>query len=67
MNRRNFLSFAPKTAAIAGFPALWLNAHAAEGVTAKTITIGCSSALTGPLGGSGKSQLNSYLITYASE
>lgn len=55
MNRRNFLSFAPKTAAIAGFPALWLNAHAAEGVTAKTITIGCSSALTGPLGGSGKS------------
>ncbi len=55
MNRRGFLSFVPKSAAIAGFPALWLNAHAAEGITAKTITIGCSSALTGPLGGFGKS------------
>jgi branched-chain amino acid transport system substrate-binding protein len=55
MNRRNFLSFAPKTAAIAGFPALWLNAHAAEGLTSKVVTIGCSGALTGPLGGFGKS------------
>ena len=55
MNRRGFLSFVPKTAAIAGFPTLLLNAHAAEGVTAKAITIGCSGALTGPLGGFGKS------------
>jgi branched-chain amino acid transport system substrate-binding protein len=55
MNRRNFLSFAPTTAAIAGFPALWLNAHAAEGLTSKVVTIGCSGALSGPLGGFGKS------------
>ncbi len=55
MNRRGFLSFVPKTAAIAGFPALMLNAHAAEGVTSKTITLGCSGAMTGPLGGFGKS------------
>ena len=55
MNRRGFLSFVPKTAAIAGFPALLLNAYAAEGLTSKVVTIGCSVALTGPLGGFGKS------------
>ena len=53
MSRRRFLSFAPKLAAFSLAPAFLPSAIAQEGVSAKTVTIGCSVALTGPLSGLG--------------
>ena len=54
MQRRQFLNFAPKFAAVAALPSLISNAWAQDGVSAKAITIGCTGALTGPLGVFGK-------------
>lgn len=53
MSRRRFLSLAPKLAALSVAPAFIRNAHAQEGVSAKTVTIGCSCALSGALSGFG--------------
>ena len=54
MNRRRFLAFAPKLAALTALPALASSAFAQEaGLTVKSITVGCSGALSGPLGGFG--------------
>lgn len=54
MQRRRFLSYAPSLAALAAAPALVRPAHAAdEGLSARSITIGSSGALSGPLGGFG--------------
>jgi branched-chain amino acid transport system substrate-binding protein len=53
MLRRRFLSFAPQLAALSAAPAFIGSAHAQEGLSARHITIGCSGALTGPLGGFG--------------
>ena len=53
MTRRRFLSLAPKLAALSLAPAFIRNANAQEGVSAKTVTIGCSAALSGALGGFG--------------
>lgn len=56
MLRRRFISFAPQVSAISALsaltfaPAFIRNAYAQEGVTAKSVTIGSSGALTGPLG-----------------
>lgn len=58
MLRRRFLAFAPQATALSALafsPAFLRNAHAEEGVSAKTITIGSSGALTGPLAGFGSS------------
>lgn len=53
MSRRRFLSIGSKLAALSLAPALIRTASAQEGVSAKTVTIGCSSAMSGPLGGFG--------------
>jgi len=56
MQRRQFVSLACRTgAAMAAAPALLPSAHAqdAPGVTARSITIGCSAPVTGPLLGFG--------------
>ncbi|MDQ3058845.1 MAG: ABC transporter substrate-binding protein [Pseudomonadota bacterium] len=53
MSRRRFLSLGSKLAALSAMPAFVRHAHAQEGVSATTVTIGCSSALSGPLGGFG--------------
>lgn len=53
MSRRRFLSVGSKLAALSLAPALIRTASAQEGVSAKTVTIGCSSAMSGPLGGFG--------------
>lgn len=53
MSRRNFLSLAPKLAAFVAAPALVRSAIAQEGLDAKTLTIGCSAALSGSLSGYG--------------
>lgn len=53
MSRRNFLSLAPKLAAFVTAPALIRSAIAQEGLDAKTLTIGCSAALSGSLSGYG--------------
>lgn len=53
MTRRRFLSVGSKLAAFSLAPALIRTASAQEGVSAKTVTIGCSSAMSGPLGGFG--------------
>jgi branched-chain amino acid transport system substrate-binding protein len=55
MLRRQFLSLAPQAAVLASAPALISSAWAQEGVSAKTLSIGCSGALTGPLAGYGTS------------
>lgn len=51
MQRRQFVLHAGRAAAFASAPALLLQAHAQEvpGLTAKTINIGCSAPLSGPL------------------
>lgn len=51
--RRRLLSFAPQLAALSVAPAFIRNAYAQEGLSAKTVTIGSSGALSGPLGGFG--------------
>ena len=58
MQRRQLVSLLPRAAAIAAVPALApafvRNAFADEaGLSAKTITIGCSAAMSGPLAGFG--------------
>lgn len=54
MQRRQFVSLAAG-AAVAGAPAFLRNAIAQEGgITGKTLSIGCSAALTGPLAGLGQ-------------
>lgn len=56
INRRLFLSRSAQTAAALG-AASWLpqaRAAAAEAISAKHVTFGCSVPLTGPLGASGK-------------
>lgn len=55
MFRRRFLTLAPQLAALVAVPALIRSAHAQEGLSAKSVTIGCSAALSGPLGSSGVS------------
>jgi hypothetical protein len=58
MLRRRFLALAPQATALSALafsPAFLRNAYAEEGVNAKTITIGSSGALTGPLAGFGSS------------
>lgn len=56
MQRRQFVSLAPgAVVAAAAAPAFLRNAFAQEaGITGKTLTIGCSGALTGPLAGLGQ-------------
>jgi branched-chain amino acid transport system substrate-binding protein len=56
MQRRQFVSLAPgAVVAAAAAPAFLRNAFAQEaGITGKTLTIGCSAALTGPLAGLGR-------------
>ena len=56
MQRRQFFSLAPgAVVAAAAAPAFLRNAFAQEaGITGKTLTIGCSAALTGPLAGLGQ-------------
>ncbi|MBV8617418.1 MAG: ABC transporter substrate-binding protein [Curvibacter sp.] len=49
MQRRDFMSLAPGLAALAGAPALVGLARADEGLTARSLTIGSSAALSGPL------------------
>jgi branched-chain amino acid transport system substrate-binding protein len=54
MQRRHFLSFIPQAVALAAAPAMIRPAFAQEGINAKSLTIGCSGALTGPLGSFGQ-------------
>jgi branched-chain amino acid transport system substrate-binding protein len=54
MLRRNFLSLIPQATVLASAPAFIRPAFAQEGFNARTITIGCSGALTGPLAGFGQ-------------
>jgi branched-chain amino acid transport system substrate-binding protein len=54
MQRRNFLSFLPQAAVLASAPAFMRPALAQDGVNARTITIGCSGALSGPLAAFGQ-------------
>ncbi|BEU94462.1 ABC transporter substrate-binding protein [Acidovorax sp. DW039] len=55
MQRRQFVSLAPRAAALVAAPAWVGHANAQEGgLSGKTITIGCSAALTGPLAALGK-------------
>ena len=53
MLRRRFLSLAPPLAALSVAPAFIGRVHAQEALGARHVTIGCSGALTGPLGGFG--------------
>jgi branched-chain amino acid transport system substrate-binding protein len=53
MQRRFFLSSIAKTTIFAGAPALMSHAFAQDGVNARSITLGCSGALSGPLAGFG--------------
>ncbi|MDB5965486.1 MAG: transporter substrate-binding protein [Polaromonas sp.] len=55
MLRRRFLSLAPQLTAASFAPAFIRNAYAQDGLSAKSVTIGSSGALTGPLSGSGAS------------
>jgi branched-chain amino acid transport system substrate-binding protein len=54
MQRRHFLSLVPQAAVLASAPAFIRPAFAQDGVNARTITIGCSGALSGPLAGFGQ-------------
>jgi branched-chain amino acid transport system substrate-binding protein len=49
MQRRNFLSLLPQAALLASAPAMIRPAFAQDGLNARSITIGCSGALSGPL------------------
>lgn len=55
MLRRRFLSLAPQLTAASFAPAFIRNAYAQDGLSAKSVTIGSSGALSGPLSGSGAS------------
>lgn len=55
MQRRQFVSLVSSTASVLAAPAFMRNAWAQEGgITGKTLTIGCSASLTGPLAGFGQ-------------
>jgi branched-chain amino acid transport system substrate-binding protein len=53
MLRRRFLSIVPPLSALSLAPALVRNAYAQDGINDRTITIGSSGALSGPLAGFG--------------
>ena len=66
MSRRQFLLRATQAAAATGLPVWAHNAMAAdEGLTAKSLTLGCSIALTGPLGQAGTEQLAGMKAAFA--
>ncbi|WP_296444718.1 ABC transporter substrate-binding protein [Rhodoferax sp. UBA5149] len=54
MNRRNFLASSPVLATGLVFPSLISNTYAQTGNTADVLTIGCTAAMTGPLGSFGQ-------------
>lgn len=55
MQRRQFVTLASHTTAMLAAPVFMRNAWAQEGgITGKTLTIGCSAALSGPLAGFGQ-------------
>ncbi len=55
MRRRQFITIAPRLAAGLAAPALVRNAFAQDaGISSKSLTIGCSASLTGPLAGFGR-------------
>jgi branched-chain amino acid transport system substrate-binding protein len=54
MQRRNFLSLIPQAAVLAAAPSVIRPAFAEDGINARSLTIGCSGAMTGPLGGFGQ-------------
>lgn len=54
MIRRRLLSFVPTLAALSAAPAFVRNAHAQEGLSANSVAIGCSAAITGPLASTGQ-------------
>jgi len=53
MSRRRFLSLLPQLAVLTAAPAFVRNAAAQEGLSAKSITVGSSFAMTGPQSGFG--------------
>jgi branched-chain amino acid transport system substrate-binding protein len=55
MQRRNFLSLIPQAAVLASAASFIRPAFAQDGINARSLTVGCSGALTGPLGGYGLS------------
>ena len=66
MSRRHFLLRATQAAAAAGLPAWAHTARAAEdALTARSVTLGCSIALTGPLGQAGIEQLAGMKAAFA--
>ena len=66
MSRREFLLRATQAAAATGLPAWALAANAADdGLTAKSLTLGCSIALTGPLGQAGIEQVAGMKAAFA--
>lgn len=66
MSRRHFLLRATQAAAAAGLPAWAHTALAAEeALTARSVTLGCSIALTGPLGQAGIEQLAGMKAAFA--
>lgn len=55
MRRRQFVTIAPRLAAGLAAPALVRHAFAQDaGISSKSLTIGCSASLTGPLAGFGR-------------
>ncbi|WP_342720278.1 ABC transporter substrate-binding protein [Acidovorax sp. FHTAMBA] len=66
MSRRQFLLRATQAAAATGLP-LWAHTASAadEGLTPKLITLGCSIALTGPLGQAGIEQVAGMKAAFA--
>ena len=55
MQRRQFVTIAPRLVAGLAAPALVRNAFAQDaGISSKSLTIGCSASLTGPLAGFGR-------------
>ena len=66
MKRRLFLNHIGRGAAVIGATG-WVGPSwaAEEGITAKSITIGCSTALTGPLGGAGQEHTTAIQAAFA--
>lgn len=66
MNRRDFIQRAGRTGAALGVASWAVPSWAAEdGITAKSITIGNSTALTGPLGNAGQDHIKSIQAAFA--
>jgi branched-chain amino acid transport system substrate-binding protein len=66
LNRRHFLTRASQGAAVIGTASWVLPTWAAEdGVTAKSITIGNSTALSGPLGNAGQDHIKAIQAAFA--